>query len=413
MSSQIQMPPGKTYSVPHEAADLLLRGIIQNPLVKDLPENAEELYSHVKFEGHATPSIPINWRFSESISALKGFEAVMLNGLITRKYGVAPVDVTINTMNPDHCLTALGLPLDGEDTDTYEAIVERIQAAVSQHNGADLDELMNEQYRQAGTIAYTADEYFATEQGKNDVGLYEIHKDNDSTQPAGWWPENSSLPSSPKRPLAGLKVVDLTRVIAGPSLCRSLAELGASVMRIVSPQITDMTPVHQDLNWGKWNAFLHLKDEADKEKFRALIREADVVVDGYRPGVMEKLGFGRQAIFDLVKDRQHGIIHVRENCYGWHGPWTHRSGWQPKSVMRFVTHLGTKTLTSQLTYRQCCGVSLEYGKAMGHGEAVTPVFPNADYCAAVLDALVKKSQHGGSYGVDVSPTPVPPLNNTY
>ena len=185
-------------------------------------------------------------------------------------------------MNPDHCLTALGLPLDGEDTDTYEAIVERIQAAVSQHNGADLDELMNEQYRQAGTIAYTADEYFATEQGKNDVGLYEIHKDNDSTQPAGWWPENSSLPSSPKRPLAGLKVVDLTRVIAGPSLCRSLAELGASVMRIVSPQITDMTPVHQDLNWGKWNAFLHLKDEADKEKFRALIREADVVVDGYR-----------------------------------------------------------------------------------------------------------------------------------
>jgi len=185
-------------------------------------------------------------------------------------------------MNPDHCLNALGLPLEGEDTDTYECIVEKIQAAVSQHNAADLDELMNEQYRQAGTIAYTADEYFATKQGKNDVGLYEIHKDENSSQPAGWWPENSSVPSSPKRPLAGLKVVDLTRIIAGPSLSRSLAELGASVMRIVSPHVTDMTPLHQDLNWGKWNAFLHLKDEADREKLCALIREADVVVDGYR-----------------------------------------------------------------------------------------------------------------------------------
>jgi hypothetical protein len=96
-SSQSQMPPGKNYSVPDEASDLLLRGIIQNPLVRDLPENAEELYSHVKFEGHATPSIPINWRFSESIAALKGFEAVILNSLITRKYGVAPVDITVNT----------------------------------------------------------------------------------------------------------------------------------------------------------------------------------------------------------------------------------------------------------------------------------------------------------------------------
>lgn len=104
--------------------------------------------------------------------------------------------------------------------------------------------------------------------------------------------------------------------------------MGASVIRITSPHVADLSALHQDLNWGKWNASLHLKDEADKEKLRALIREADVVVDGYRPGVMERLGFGRQAIFNLVKDRERGIIYVRENCYGWHGPWSHRSGWQ-------------------------------------------------------------------------------------
>lgn len=91
------MPSGENYSVPDEASNLLLRGIIQNPLIKDLPENAAQLCGLVKFEGHTKPSIPINWRFSESIAALKGFESVMLNDLLTRKYGIAPVDVTINT----------------------------------------------------------------------------------------------------------------------------------------------------------------------------------------------------------------------------------------------------------------------------------------------------------------------------
>ena len=236
----------------------------------------------------------------------------------------------IGSMNPDPTLTALGLPLDGQSDDTYDSVVERIQKVVSQFDSATLDELMNEQYRQAGTIAWTSEEYFSSGHGKQSgqIGLYEISKDSNSSQPAAWWPESESFPSSPKRPLAGLKVVDLTRIIAAPAIGRGLAEMGASVMRITSPQITDLSQLHQDLNWGKWNCRLHLKDDGDKERLRELIREADVVVDGYRPGVMERLGFGRQAIFDLVKDRSYGIIHVRENCYGWHGPWSHRSGWQ-------------------------------------------------------------------------------------
>ncbi|KAI1406995.1 CoA-transferase family III [Hypoxylon sp. FL1857] len=293
-------------------------------------------------------------------------------------------------MNPDPTLAALGLPLDGEKDDTYDSVVQRIQLAVSKFDSTALDELMNEHYRQAGTIAWTSDEYFATKHGEGcgQIGLYESFKDPNSSQPAAWWPENESFPSSPKRPLAGLKVVDLTRVIAGPAITRSLAEMGASVMRVTSPHVTDLS-VHQDLNWGKWNCSLHLKDEGDKEKLRALIREADVVVDGYRPGVMERLGFGRQAIFDLVKDRSYGIVVVRENCYGWHGPWAHRSGWQQISDA-------------------CCGVSMSYGKAMGNDEPVTPVFPNSDYCtglcgsAAILEALVRRAEHGGSYSVDVA-----------
>ncbi|KAI1466673.1 CoA-transferase family III [Daldinia caldariorum] len=448
------------YSVPREAQKVFQDGILNNPLMKDLPQELHSLGQAVKFEGSAKPNIPINWRFAESISAMKAFEATMLNYLITKKYGVAPSSVSINTdhaslfimsplltrvikdgipvqihpsseealqwfpsrdlhrfmasqhrilatniyktkdgrfyhihgsMNPDPTLTALGLPLDGEENDTYDTVVERIQNAVAQFDAAELDELMNEKFRQAGTMAWSSGEYFISQHGQacGNTGLYETARNPDSSQPAAWWPDNASYPSSPKRPLAGLKVVDMTRVIAGPAITRSLAEMGASVMRVTSPRVTDLSGLHQDLNWGKWNCFLDLRDEADKEKLRALVREADVVVDGYRPGVMEKHGFGRRAIFDLVKDRSRGIVVVRENCYGWHGPWAHRSGWQQISDA-------------------CCGVSMSYGRAMGNGEPVTPVFPNSDFCTglcgstAVLDALVRRAEHGGSYGIDVA-----------
>ncbi|KAI1816961.1 CoA-transferase family III [Poronia punctata] len=448
------------YSVPQEAKALFEDGILRHPLHKDLPSELRSLAKYVQFEGSAKPSVPINWRFAESISALKAFEATMLNHLVSTKYDVEPSKVTINTdhatlfvmsvlvskmlkdgkptpidlfsadmarlfpnadihrsteglnrvlatniyktkddryyhihgsMNPDQTLTALGLPLFTAVDESYETAVQRIQAKVSQYTAAELDELMNEGYKQAGTVAWSSEEYFGSEQGKanSHIGLYEISRTG--SQPASWWPENKSLPSSPKRPLAGLKVVDLCRVIAGPAITRGLAEMGASVMRITSPQITDLSAVHHDLNWGKWNASLHLKDEGDKEKLRALIREADVVVDGYRPGVMERLGFGREAIFDLVKNRERGIIYVRENCYGFHGPWSHRSGWQQISDA-------------------CCGVSHSYSKAMGNKgfEAVTPVFPNSDYCTgvagstAVLEALIKRAKEGGSYSIDVA-----------
>ncbi|KAM4057777.1 coA-transferase family III domain-containing protein [Hirsutella rhossiliensis] len=449
------------YSVPREAEAVFRRQILRNPLMQDLPGELHELGRLVRFRGNALPGIPVNWRWAESISALKAFEATMLNHLLSCKYGVSPVEVTINTdhaslfvlspalarivdetgpasstggispdtlkpfrseeerhsaeslhrimatniyktrdgrfyhvhgsLNPDTTLAALGLPPEGGPDDTLEDVVERFQSRVSQLDAAALDELINEQHRQAGTIAWSADEYCASEHGKAnaDVGLYELVPDPDSHQPAAWWPDHSSLPSSPQRPLAGLKVVDLTRVIAGPTITRSLAELGASVMRVTSPHLPDFTSAHRDLNWGKWNCSLHLRDEADRLRLRQLIAEADVVVDGYRPGALERLGFGRRAVFDLVRGRHRGIVHLGENCYGWHGPWAHRSGWQGISDA-------------------ACGVSLAYGRAMGVDEAVTPPFPNSDHCTgvigctAILHALVQRAEKGGSYGVNVS-----------
>lgn len=234
-------------------------------------------------------------------------------------------------MNPEPALTALKLPLEGTEGETYDSVCASIQDVVKDIDSATLDHLMNEEYKQAGTIAWSTDEFKASEHGKANahVGLYELFREDGSKQPASWWPEQPSMPSSPQRPLAGLKVVDLTRVIAAPTITRGLAEMGASVMRVTSPNVTDHFCLHQDLGWGKWNCSLDLKkDPEDRQALAALIRDADVVVEGYRPGAMKRNGFGREEIFDLVKDRDRGIIHVRENCYGWNGPWQHRSGWQ-------------------------------------------------------------------------------------
>ncbi|KAH7024757.1 CoA-transferase family III domain-containing protein [Microdochium trichocladiopsis] len=302
------------------------------------------------------------------------------------------------SLNPDASLAALGLPIRDDSATDFDTCVGRIQEKVLQHESGELDELMNEKHRQAGCVGLSMEEYFASESGRanHKAGLYELsHFDYGSDGgegthlPAAWWPEQPSRPSSATRPLAGLKVVDLTRVIAGPSMTRALAEMGASVMRVTSPNLADLSAVHHDLSWGKWSCHLDLDVPGDCEKLWALIREADVVVDGYRPGAMDRRGFGRDAVLAAARIRGRGIVYARENCYGWHGPWMHRSGWQQISDM-------------------CCGISMGFGRAMGLDEPVTPVFPNSDFCTGIigcvgiLHALILRAEKGGSYGVDTA-----------
>lgn len=90
------------YSVPSESKKLFEEGILQNPLMPDLPSELASLSKHIHFEGCDKPIIPINWRFAESISAIKAFEATMLNYLLVKKYGIEPVKININTYVPTH-----------------------------------------------------------------------------------------------------------------------------------------------------------------------------------------------------------------------------------------------------------------------------------------------------------------------
>lgn len=86
-----------SYSVPDEARKLFYNGILNNPSMSDLPSDLHDLAKLVHFEGNATPSIPINWRLAESISALKALEATLVNAILKQKYRVEPAKVVINT----------------------------------------------------------------------------------------------------------------------------------------------------------------------------------------------------------------------------------------------------------------------------------------------------------------------------
>ena len=88
----------KSYSVPNETQHVFDNGILNNPLIAPtLPAEIAECAKKVQFKGTSKPSIPINWRFAESISALKGLEAAMINVLLKRKYGLEPQEAIIDT----------------------------------------------------------------------------------------------------------------------------------------------------------------------------------------------------------------------------------------------------------------------------------------------------------------------------
>jgi CoA-transferase family III len=124
-----------------------------------------------------------------------------------------------------------------------------------------------------------------------------------------------------ERPLAGIRVLDLTRVLAGPVATRFLAGFGADVLRI-DPPGWDEPGVVPEVSAGKRCATLNLRTIAGRQQFEALLAQADIVVHGYRPEALERLGFDAQTRRALNP----GLIDVSLDAYGWTGPWHARRG---------------------------------------------------------------------------------------
>lgn len=184
--------------------------------------------------------------------------------------------------------------------------------------------------------------------------------------------------------LAGIRVIELCRIIAGPAMGRGLAEYGAEVIKITSPNLSDVPFFQVDGNLGKHAAELDLRVPNDRRILEDLLQSADVILDGYRPGSLKRLGYGPSQILQLVKHRKRGIVYVAEDCFGHVGPWSSRPGWQ--QIADCVS-----------------GVAWAQGLGMGLDEPVVPPFPMSDYgtgcmgTIAALTGLYQRAKHGGSY----------------
>ena len=162
----------------------------------------------------------------------------------------------------------------------------------------------------------------------------EILSEVASRQPAGAQP---SPEATVRAALDGVRVVDLCIVLAGPTLGRTLAEFGADVIKIdnpnrngdrlakLSPGSTNFVTLHNDINQGKRSILLDLKTEEGRDVLWRLVEDADVVLQSYRAGKLEKLGLS----YEQVRKRKPGIIYVSLNAYGHSGPWAGRPAHDP------------------------------------------------------------------------------------
>ena len=140
------------------------------------------------------------------------------------------------------------------------------------------------------------------------------------------WEERKAITPKPfshreRRPLQDLRVLDLTRVLAGPAATRFLAGFGADVLRIDPPD-WDETLAVQEMTLGKRCARLDLRNRKDRGLFEKLLMEADILVHGYRAEALAGLGYGS----DRRRMLNPGLIDVSLNAYGWSGPWSDRRG---------------------------------------------------------------------------------------
>jgi crotonobetainyl-CoA:carnitine CoA-transferase CaiB-like acyl-CoA transferase len=129
-------------------------------------------------------------------------------------------------------------------------------------------------------------------------------------------------PADPLRPAAGLRVLDFTQVIAGPVATRTLALLGAHVLRVDSPDLPEIRAQHLDNGMGKRSALLNLRQTADRATLERLLDEADIVVTGYRPGALDAFGLDPHSL----AARRPGLVIATLSAWGSAGPWAGRRG---------------------------------------------------------------------------------------
>jgi hypothetical protein len=273
---------------------------------------------------------------------------------------------------PNHREAALKVLGVAEDPDA-------VRKAVAQWDALELEEAIIAA-KGAGGMVRSMEEWAQHPQGKAVAALplMEIIKIGDSPV--------EELPKG-DRPLSGINVLDLTRVIAGPTCARTLAEHGATVLKITAEHLPSLGRQEYDTGHGKLSARLDLREEKDRETLRGLVRDADVFSQGYRPGTLGNRGFSPEALADL----RPGIVVVSLCAFSHAGPWASRRGFD--TVIQTV---------SGITHRQ--GEVFPGAKPGPQFYPVSAIDFLTGYLMAfgAMVALRRRALEGGSYLVRIS-----------
>jgi crotonobetainyl-CoA:carnitine CoA-transferase CaiB-like acyl-CoA transferase len=189
------------------------------------------------------------------------------------------------------------------------------------------------------------------------------------------------------RPLSGVRVLDLTRVLAGPTCARTLAEHGADVLKITAPHLPNIGYQEYDTGHGKLSAHLDLRQPKDTEILKGLVREADVFSQGYRPGTLNTRGLSPEALSKL----RPGLVYVSLCAFSHAGPWASRRGFD--TVVQNVS-----------------GITTRQGELFPGAEPGPQFYPVSaiDYLTGYLmafgamTALARRAREGGSWLVRIS-----------
>ncbi len=219
-----------------------------------------------------------------------------------------------------------------------DASFDEVGAAVASWNGQELEDAIAGQHGCGGMIR-TEEEWLAHPQGAA-VAELDVVDVRTLAQPiAGWEP-------SQRRPLTGLRVLDLTRVLAGPTCGRTLAALGADVLQVTGPNTPNVPSFVIDTGQGKRRTFGDWNVPNDLAATQQLAVSAHVVVQGYRPGVVERFGLD----VDTLRSQGFRGIYANVSAYGPHGPFADRAGWEQlaQSVSGIAALEGSVDRPSQL-----------------------------------------------------------------
>ena len=190
-----------------------------------------------------------------------------------------------------------------------------------------------------------------------------------------------------QRPLSGVRVLDLTRVLAGPTCARTLAEHGADVLKITGPHLPNIGYQEYDTGHGKLSAHLDLREKKELDTLRGLVRDADIFSQGYRPGTLGSRGLSPEELADL----RPGLIYVSLSAFSHVGPWASRRGFD--TVVQTVS--GITNRQGELCPGTVPGPQFYPVSAIDYLTGYLMAF-------GALVALARRTREGGSWLVRIS-----------